>query len=472
MKENIIGRDKEKQILSDIYNSGKSEFVAVCGRRRVGKTFLIKEYFEEELLFQTSGVANANKTTQIKTFYNEMLSCGLQSNKKPADWIDVFFMLRQIIEQSKQQRKVILLDELPWMDTPRSGFISALEHFWNSWASSRHDVVLVVCGSSTSWMMNKLIQNHGGLYNRITQRIFLEPFTLKETEQMLQHKGFMLSRYEIAELYMILGGIPFYIDMLQQGLSLSQNIDDLLFRRNGSLRNEFDNLYASLFTNSDDYVKVVSALSKRKIGLTRAEIVDETKLNSGGGLSAMLQNLEWSGFLRIYDNYMGKRGETTLYQLTDFFTLFYFHFLRKDTKAENTWTTIQHTPEFHSWIGLTFELLALLHINQVKSALGISGVRTKEYAWRQHDEGQGAQIDLVIDRTDNTVNLCEMKFSINPYEIDKDYEMNLRNKLSCFIKQPKFRKSVQLTFITTYGVVRNTHCGIVNNEITLEDLFT
>ena len=472
MKQNIIGREKEKVLLERVFHSDKAEFIAVCGRRRVGKTFLVKEFFEGQLVFQTAGLAHDRMSKQIKSFYQDLMECGLpRQAQPPKDWIDAFSLLRELIKQSTLERKVILLDEMPWMDTPRSGFVSALEHFWNAWASGRHDIVLVVCGSATSWMTDKLINNHGGLHNRLTCQLFLEPFTLGETEKFLQSRGFKLSRYDIAIGYMILGGIPYYWEMLDSTLSLAQNINQLLFRQNGSLSHEFSNLYAALFKNSEDYIKIVEALSRKKSGLSRGEIIEATSLRTGNGLTTMLNNLECCGFIRRYKNYKSSRRDSTLYQLIDFFTLFYFTFLIDDKKHTN-WTAMQGTPSFYTWAGLTFELLALHHIDQIKSRLGICGVNTMEYAWRSITYDRGAQIDLVIDRADNTINLCEMKFSVGVFTIDKDYEMSLRNKLARFMATAERQKSIQLTFVTTFGIERNVHSGIVNNEVILDDLFS
>ena len=470
MIENIIGRDYEKQLLDNILKSEKSEFVAVCGRRRVGKTCLIKEFFEDTMLFHTAGMANENMERQIKSFYEDLLDNGLpRQEEQPHDWIDIFRLLRVLIKQSNSERKVILLDELPWMDTPRSGFVAALEHFWNSWASGRHDIVLIVCGSATSWIMDKLFNNHGGLYNRLTQRIFLEPFTLHETEQFMQRKGFMLSRYDIATMYMVMGGIPYYFDMLDTRLSIAQNINQLIFRRNGALRNEFQNLYAALFRNSTDYVRVVEALSNRKAGLTRNEIIKQTGLSSGSGLTTVLRNLETCGFIRQYNNYKASRNEAVIYQLVDFFTLFHFHFIASN--KHNDWLSLQGRQEFFVWAGLTFELLAWHHLQQIKQKLGISGIKTNEYAWRCSDGKKGAQIDLVIERADQTLNICEMKFTSTPFAISADYEMNLRNKLAKIQEYTKMKKSLQLTFVTSYGLVPSASLSIVSNEVTLNDLF-
>ena len=470
MIENIIGRTYEKQLLTSILDSNKSEFVAVCGRRRVGKTFLIKEFFEDTMLFHTAGMANEDMKRQIKSFYEDLIDSGLsRQDEPPRDWIDIFRLLRMLIMQSSSGRKVILLDELPWMDTPRSGFVAALEHFWNSWASGRRDIVLIVCGSATSWIMDKLFNNHGGLYNRLTQRIFLEPFNLYETELFLQSKGFVLSRYEVAVLYMVMGGIPYYLDMLDTRFSIAQNIDQLLFRRNGTLHNEFQNLYAALFRNSDDYITVVEALSHRKAGLTRNEIIRQTGLVSGNGLTTILRNLETCGFIRQYQNYQAARNEATIYQLVDFFTLFHFHFLAP--KNQDDWMSLLGKAEFYAWAGLTFELLAWHHLPQIKKKLGISGIKTNAYAWRCSDEEKGSQIDLVIERADQTINICEMKFSTIPYSITADYEMNLRHKIASFQEYTKMKKSLQMTFVTSYGLASNTHSSIVSNEVILNDLF-
>ncbi len=469
MLDNIIGRKEEKQILQTILHSRRSEFISVCGRRRVGKTFLIKEFFEEHLVFQTSGLANSGMNAQISAFSNELIIRGMSIGHAKT-WMDMFFLLRQYLESLGDKRKVILLDELPWFDTPRSGFIAALEYFWNVWASSRHDVVLIVCGSATSWMMDKLINSHGGLHNRLTYRLFLQPFSLGECEQFFKSRGFHVSRYETAEYYMILGGTPYYLEMLNPGLSMAQNIDNLFFRDNALLANEFNNLYAALFKNSDDYMKVVRQLSKRRDGMQRKEIMEACHFTTGGGLSTILANLESCGFIRKYDSFDAKHTGSTLYQLLDFFTFFHFRFLSEKKKGRQ-WTALQQTAEFYSWAGISFELLALSHVRQIKQRLGISGVQTMEYAWRGQDEEGRAQIDLVIDRTDRTANICEMKFSLDSFEITKEYDANLRHKIEAFMKQTKMRKSAVLTMITTYGVKPGKYSGLVQSEIKLDDLF-
>lgn len=470
MKERIIGRKSEKILLDKILNSGKPEFVTVCGRRRVGKTFLIREFFEDELVFKTAGLAHESKTRQLSAFYDDLLEAGMEKQEqRPSDWIEAFSLLRQFIKQSDAPRKVVLLDELPWMDTPKSGFLSALEHFWNVWGSNRDDLVLIVCGSATSWMMDKLINNHGGLHNRLTRQLFLEPFMLGECEEFLRHRGFITSRYDIAVLYMILGGIPYYLELLDPSLSLAQNIDQMLFRPNGVLRGEFSNLYAALFRNSEDYIKVVKALSDKRKGLSRNEIIASTGIKSGIGLTTLLSNLESCGFIRRYKSMEAGRRKMELYQLMDFFTIFYFHFIQG---GKNTsWENVVGEAKFFSWAGITFELLAVHHIRKIKQALGILGVMSDEYTWQCGDKDHGAQVDLIIDRKDFTVNLCEIKFSISTFSIDKQYEMVLRNKISKFIEFSRNKKSVIPTLVTTYGLEKNMHSGVIARVILLDDLF-
>ena len=473
MKENIIGRETEKDLLSRIYTSNSSEFVAICGRRRVGKTFLIREFFEEEMVFQCTGVANAGTEAQLRSSYHTLHRYDSNVSDVPTSWIDAFEMLISYLDSIPSKRKVVFIDEMPWMDTKGSQFISALEHFWNGWASARRDIVLIVCGSATSWMMDKLINNHGGLYGRLTHRIFLSPFTLGETEQMLTSRGVSMSRYEIAEAYMIMGGIPYYLNMLDSRLSLAQNVDRLMFNPNGELYNEFDMLYRSLFSNSESYMKVVECLNSKGYGMTRSEIANASGIKSGKTLTTILSNLESCGFIRKYINY-GCNERKSLYQLIDFFTLFYFRFMRNSSfRNLQYWTSIQRTPKFYAWAGISFEILSACHIAGIKRKLGIAGVATSTYSWRSKsdDSDRAVQIDLVIERADNTIDICEMKFTEQEYAITKDYDHILRQKVGTFIEETKTRKSVHLVFVTSCGLRHNMYSGSVQAEVVLDDLF-
>ena len=452
-------------------NSKKSEFVVVCGRRRVGKTFIIREFFKENIVFQLSGLSNRPTNEQLKNFSHTLSLYTGKEEVLPEDWLDAFYRLEKYLLTLENKRKVVFLDELPWLDTPNSNFVAGLEHFWNGWASARKDIVLVVCGSSTSWIMDNLINNHGGLHNRITNQFIIQPFNLQETEEMLLSKGFRLFRYEIVECYMVMGGIPFYIDMLDASKSLSKNIDELFFDPVGAMHNEFENLYAALFRKSDDYVRVVKAMSQHSKGITRNDIVASTGLKSGSALTTILKNLEYCGFIRSYTNFAYAKKET-LFLLIDFYSLFYFRFIHgKGFRDIKYWSAIQPTPEFYAWAGISFELLSLQHIEQIKKALGIAGVLANVYGWRSRKKNGDAQIDLIIDRNDQTTNLCEMKFCKGRFAINKKYAEELRNKIDVFEAEIRNKKTLQLTFVTTKGVERNGHSNVVTNEVLLGDLF-
>jgi hypothetical protein len=387
-------------------------------------------------------------------------------------WFKSFEQLIHLLENTKQKgKKNVFIDEMPWMDTSRSGFIQALEFFWNSWASAQKDILLIVCGSATSWMTNKLLKNRGGLHNRVTRQIHLEPFTLAECEEYFQTNNIELSRRQIVENYMIFGGIPYYLSLMQRQFSMAQNIDNLCFAEKGELTNEFGNLYASLFKNHEKHVKIVEVLSKKVKGLTREEIIKSSKLPDGGGLTQTLVELELCGFIRIYKAF-GKKERHSLFQLSDFFTLFYFNFMKdKSFNDEHYRTNFIENARHRAWSEYAFEQVCLAHLPQIKRKLGISGILTSTFSWQGRESGKGAQIDLLIDRNDKVMNLCEMKFAGEPFVIDKRYDENLRNKRAVFRQETKTNKALHLTLITTYGVFHNEYWSGIQSEVTMDDLF-
>ena len=470
----IIGRKEEQQILHSAAQSENSEFVAVYGRRRVGKTYLIRETFGYKFTFQHTGLAKGNTKEQLFSFAISLRDAGYDDCPIPKSWLEAFSLLSAYLKNSADEKKIVFLDELPWMDTPRSNFISAFEHFWNGWASARKDIVLIICGSATSWIINKVINDHGGLHNRVTKQIALQPFTLKECEMFAQSKGLEMSRYQLAECYMVFGGIPYYWSLLEKGLSLAQNIDKIIFAKNGKLSNEFNQLYASLFKSPEQYIDIVTALGKKKVGMTREEIIAATDKYSNGALSKVLDELEYCGFIRKYNGF-DKKSKQAIYQLIDNYTLFYFKFIQQnENNDEHFWSASIDSAMHRAWSGLAFERLCMAHTQQIKAALGIAGVLSNVYSWRKEadETSDGAQIDLLIDRKDQVINLCEMKYSLSEYIIDAEYEQKLRNKKSVFIDTTNTRKAVHLTMVTTFGIKANAHSGIVQNEITLEDLFS
>jgi AAA+ ATPase superfamily predicted ATPase len=469
----IIGRDKEQKQLQEFMNSESSEFVVVFGRRRVGKTFLIRECFGNKLNFYHTGVANSDKNTQLSEFNFALNQKAKNLPNTPVNsWFDAFHKLEFLLEHTKNKgKKIVFLDELPWMDTQKSGFIQALELFWNKWASARKDILLIVCGSATSWMFDKLINNRGGLHNRVSQQIYLKPFTLAECEEFFKEKKVALNRKQIVEAYMIFGGIPYYLNFFKKRLSLSQNVDAILFSEDAPLKKEFPALYQSLFSHSEKYMAIVKAMSRKTKGLTRDEILSITKFTNGGGFTKLLHDLELSGFVRKYYSF-DKKEKDTIYQLVDFFTLFYFNFIEnKKYNDENYWSHFIDNAQHRAWSGFSFEQICLYHLPLIKQKLGISGVLTNTASWIGTYNRSKVQIDLLIDRNDGVINLCEMKFAKGVYAIDKNTWRNLLYKMEVFRQNTKSRKAIHLTLITPFGILQNEYSSDVNSEIVLDDLF-
>jgi AAA+ ATPase superfamily predicted ATPase len=471
----LIGRKLEIEEFKDAYDSRRAEFVALYGRRRVGKTFLVKSLYESEFSFYCTGVASGVLKEQLAGFYEALREYGGPKSlpgTASLDWFEAFRTLRRLLESSKRKRKIVFLDELPWMDTPKSNFVKALEHFWNSWASARNEIMLIVCGSAASWVINKLIRDRGGLHNRVTRRISLLPFSLAECEEYYRANKFAVSRSQILENYMIFGGVPFYLNLLRKRDSLPANIDRLCFTEGGVLREEFDLLYSSLFKNSERHMLIVRALAQKSKGLTREEIVKTTGVPNGGTLTKDLSELELSGFVRAYKPF-GKKVRGSLYQLVDPYTLFYLKFIEKGPADDEAhWAKFRESSAFRSWSGYAFEQVCLAHTKQIKRALGISGIITNTSSWNSETSDPGAQIDLVIDRGDGTISLCEMKYSETEYVIDKHTDANLRHKRQTFIAETKTRKAVHLVLVTSVGLKRNAYSDTVQYAVAAGDLFS
>ena len=413
----MTGRKNEISRLNKAYDSEESEFVAVYGRRRVGKTYLVRQSFNGRFTFQHTGIARGTKREQLKAFGESLRNYGLSEAKNPSDWFEAFSMLKQVVQAGSPGKKVIFIDEMPYLDAKGSRFVPALEHFWNGWASARNDILLIICGSATSWIINKVIRNKGGLHNRVTVKIPLKPFTLGECEEYARSHGIVLTHYQLAELYMTLGGIPYYWKYLEPDLSVSQNIDSLFFAKEDKLENEYEDLFASLFRKADPYMRIVEALGKIKAGMQRDKIAKAAGLVSCGNFTKYLRELEQCGFIRKYTT-LGRKNRGALYQLIDNFTLFYFRVIAENRNNDRRfWSSSQGNGYLNEWRGRAFERLCLQHVEQIKSALGIAGVVSNVYSWHceKNEEHEGVQIDLLIDRADGIINLCEMKFTESEY---------------------------------------------------------
>lgn len=475
--ENIIGREYELALLSKIEKSEDAELLAVYGRRRVGKTFLIRNAFQKQLVFEFSGIHHASLVQQLENFSDTLSKAsGILPLAKPRSWIQAFKMLTDYLTPIiKKQKKVVFFDEFPWINTPRSGFLPAFENFWNIWASKQKNLVVVICGSAASWMIQKVINNRGGLHNRVTRKIRLLPFTVGETALFLSSRKIKLDKYQVLQLYMVMGGIPQYLKEIEKGESATQAIDRICFTKDGLLYEEFKNLYHSLFDNARYHIDVIRVLARNKTGLTRGEIIEKCKLTSGGGATQLLQELTESGFITPYIPF-DRSVKDSIYKISDEYSLFYIKFIENSKSiGPGSWIRFSAGVSWKSWSGYAFESICMKHTPQLKKALGIENVYSETSIWHHKPKKgvQGAQIDLLIDRQDQCINICEMKFSVNKYEITKAYAKELESKLNVFRDCTKTRKTLFLTLVTTYGIRNsNSYTGLVQNEITMDALFS
>lgn len=472
----MTGRQDEKALLLEIETSGEPELVAVYGRRRVGKTFLILSVFNEKLAFEFTGTHHATLNEQLENF-----SLALTRASKslplatPPNWINAFSLLIDYLTPLiKKQRKVIFFDEFPWINTPRSGFLKAFENFWNGWASRQQNLVVVICGSAASWMIQKVINNRGGLHNRVTRRIRLMPFTLGETADFLKARKINLDHYQILQLYMAMGGIPHYLKEVKIGESATQAIDRTCFTKDGLLHDEFKNLYYSLFDNASSHMEIIRALARKNSGLSRNEIIKFSKLTSGGGMTRLLDELTESGFITAYIPF-NRTSKDSIYKLTDEYSRFYLKFIENSrSRGKGSWIRFSNGTSWKSWSGIAFENICMKHASRLKRALGIENVYAEISVWhsRPRNEEKGVQIDLLIDRQDQCINICELKFSTAAFEITKSYAAELESKVAAFRNQTRTRKTLFLTMVTTFGIKNpQKYAGLIQHDLKMDILF-
>lgn len=483
MKSLIIAREKEQAMLDRLLTEPTSQLLTVYGRRRIGKTFLIREYFDDNFAFKHTAVSPLEfkdkdekllYRIQLDEFAHSMEKYGARLDDPLKDWFDAFHKLEDFLSKKRSKKKmVVFIDEMPWLDTPRSGFMSAFEHFWNDWGCGKHNLLLIVCGSATTWMLDKLINNNGGLYGRTNREMHIHPFTLSETQRYLESRNVTMDRYDIVQTYMMMGGVAYYMSFFEPGRSLAENIDAVFFREGGFLGSEYDRLFTSLFADNKNYRKIVEYLSSLRYGATRPQISEKTGITEGGTLSDILKALVKSDLVTTYYNF-GETKRNLYYKLTDMFCLFYLGFVsRNPTNNPHYWYDNQNSPKLNSWRGIAFEDVCFVHQDQIRAALGISGVQSEIYPWKTlgENESSGAQIDMLIDRADRVVNLCEMKFTRDEFIIDKDYDAKLRAKIEALTRATKNKKNIQTTIVTTYGLKSNMYSSRIQRVVPMEALF-
>ncbi len=479
----ILARKNEQKQLEEIFKSKSSEFLAVYGRRRVGKTYLITNYFKDKgIFFHITGIPLETAKQQLVNFnyvYNDIFNKG-DVSAVPSSWQKAFHLLREAIAKEQSKEKIILFfDELPWLANKKAGFVEALSYLWNRYLTSDPRIILVVCGSAASWMINNIIDSRGGLYNRITRKMKLQPFNLKKTELYLKGKNVNLSRKQIVEVYMALGGVAAYLDLVKSGKSSSQIITDILFDPQSPLHGEFERLFKSLFTNSELHIKVIRTLFKKNSGMDRTELFSKAGINSGSVQNRIKRELIESGFISEV-TFFGNRKKNSKLRLTDEFSTFYLKWSKEIQNSRhqlnpNFWMMMQRSPSWKTWAGYAFETVCQNHICQIANALGISGMIYSYASWSYKAEtkaDKGVQVDLIIDRSDNCINLCEIKFHESKFTITKKTAEELIYKREKFIEVTQTRKTVFITLLTSFGVKENElYHEVVDNQLSMDDLF-
>ncbi|MBM3610852.1 MAG: ATP-binding protein [Alphaproteobacteria bacterium] len=475
----IIGRKKETEILKKAFHKKGAELIALYGRRRVGKTFLVRQLFgKEPYYFELTGIKDASLKVQLENFAKifESKFFGGVNAVHPRDWLSAFALLTTQIQKINSSHKIVLFfDELPWLASNKSGFMQALDYYWNRHWSEFLNLTVIVCGSGASWMLDKLINAKGGLHNRLTNRILLEPFTLKETQDFLSSKGFQVHKNFklVLDYYMVLGGIPYYLNMLESRHGSTLNIETLCFKKTGLLVDEFPKLFSSLFKQSEVNLAIIRLIAKHHYGMSREALLHELKISSGGRINKRLQELESTGFIQSFIPFDSKIG--TYYKVIDEYSLFYLSWIEPSLVKGflgNYWSNQIGTPRYYAWAGYAFESVCFKHRRIIADQLGIQSVVLGASSWHSKKSLRttGAQIDLLFECKDRSIYLCEIKFKESVYEITKEEGLNLKNKIHSFMEAFPGRE-ILLSLISASGLKRNIWSeGLISHVVTAEDL--
>lgn len=484
----VVGRQEERCILEKCFQSNSPEFIAIYGRRRVGKTHLVKKFFRKKscYFFSVTGIHKGSMKQQLTEFSKEMSNVFFHGARVKGEisWFDAFGLLTQSIQgQVPKNKKVVLFfDEFPWMATPRSKLLQALEYYWNQKWSEDSRIKLIICGSAASWIIKNIINNKGGLHNRLTRTILLEPMNLRDSKSLLQSMGVKLNNQQLAQLYMVTGGVPYYLSQVPVGLSETQIVEKLAFTKNGLFLTEFEKLYSSLFDKAELYIDIVRAIASQRYGIDQKTLFKKIKSVSGGGtISKKLKELEESGFIISFISFQNRK-KGIYYKVIDEFTLFYLYWiepikltLSKKGLRKGYWDKTRQTSSWSSWSGYAYEALCYKHLFQISTALELSPTAlpsTWRYSPKKGAEDSGAQIDLLFDRDDNAITICEIKFTKTPLVIDKDYAKKIQKKMEVFQKKTKTEKQLFFAIVSANGLKKTMYSEeLIDAVVTLSDLF-
>lgn len=488
--EGIVGRVEERRVLSEAAQGDRAALVAIYGRRRVGKTHLVRNHLEPlaGTYFEAIGQHAAPREVQLDNF-KQRLESVFFGHRLPrlTDWREALSLLGDGViaaaERKPTKPVVVFFDELPWLATHRSGLLPAIDYLWNARLSRVPNLVWVLCGSAASFMLDRLINAKGGLHNRITHRLRLEPFRLGEVRELLARRGLRRGTMQALELYMAFGGVPYYLLQVPSGMSASQAIGHVCFGQAGQLRDEFGRLFASLFDDASDHERLVRAAATSRGGMSRDELIAAAGLKSGGRATRWLDELEAAGFLARFVPY-GRTTRDASYRLVDEYSLFHLRWIEPapassfGARGTKHWISKASSPAFRAWAGYAFEGICLKHTAQIEKALGIDTMANEVGTWRHvarrgaHDDA-GAQVDLLFDRPDGIINLCEIKHAAEEFVLTKALAKELVTKAEIFRARTNTKKEVVTTLITTLGLRPGLwNDEVIDSVVTAEQLMT
>lgn len=487
MMVKIVGREDEVQTLRSFLESDRPEFLAIYGRRRIGKTYLIRSFFEGEdvIFFNVTGTKDGLLSDQIAHFtkqIGDVFYRGVQL-KSGKNWDKTFEILTDAFKTIQNKKIILFFDEFPWMATKNSKLLQVLDYYWNQYWSVNSQIKLIICGSSASWIIDKIVNNKAGLHNRLTRNINLEPFNLNEASEYLAHLGIKLNKEQILSIYMVMGGVPYYLSKLEKGCSAVQSIERLAFRRKSFLLEEFDNLFSSLFEDHETNIDIIRLIAENRYGLGQEALLKKMgkALHGKTGLRK-LKALQDAGFIIAFKPHL-HRKKGIYYKVIDEYTLFYLRFiepirngLSERGLVKGYWDKKHNSSEWNSWSGYAYEAICYKHIGQIRKALDLSPTAiptTWRYTPRKGSKEQGAQIDLLFDRDDNAITICEIKYTDQAYSLSKSYAEILHKKVDVFQAITRNKKQIFLAMIVASGLKESIYSKeMIDSEVTLDDLFS
>ncbi len=470
----IIGRKAEKKELEQCEKSKKSELVCVYGRRRAGKTYLVEQTFGDYFAFRAIGLEKGSIKDQLKAFNQRLQECGDEVRKVPQNWFEAFSRLDKILSRddiilSPHGKKIVFFDEFPWFATQRSDFLLAFEDFWNRRGTQSGDLVFIICGSATSWIIKNVLEDSGSMYKRVTAQIFIKPFSLAETKLYFDDNEFDWSKEQIMEFQMVFGGLPFFMSLMNENESFRQNIDRLLFRPNALLQDETDKLLESTLKKSPVYGQILGELSSHLYGMKKSECQEKLNIPVGTFTRAVEDLIKCRYIVEYTRNY--EKSNPLYIQLVDPYLLFHFHFLSNRKRITSYEDLSSNIGLYSNWRGHAFEILCFHHLDQIKKSLGISGVKTECFSWTNSEDKEKIQIDMVIERDDKITNICEMKCTDQPFVMSKEDDLSLLRKRDIFKEKTRTKNSIRIVLVSAAGLSGVAHTEHISDVITLGDLF-